>query len=86
MSWLEHLFLVLLPEAHPVVDVFLSDLDFLDRLVLAHGVDVFLNDVRLAFLGLLSTGWANHVGWLLYVFRTDMGDLKGLHLRSRYRL
>ena len=79
MPRLEHLFLVLALKVHAVVYILVTDLDPLDRLILAHGVDILLHDVGL-WLGLLAACWLHHVWKLFDVVRADVSDLERWHL------
>jgi hypothetical protein len=45
VAWLEDLLLVLGPKGHSVIDIFVAYKDLIDWLVLAHWVDVFLDNV-----------------------------------------
>ena len=82
MARLEHLLLVLTLKCHSIIDVLVTDLNLLDRFEFAHWVDVFLDDIAILLLG--SSRWLDHVGQLgchlLYVIRTDVGDLERWHL------
>ena len=82
MARLEDLLLVLTLKRHSIIDVLVTDLNFLDRFVFAHWVDVFLDDIAVLLLG--SSLWLHHVGQLgchlLDVIRTDVGDLERWHL------
>ena len=60
MAWLEDLLLVLLLEGHPVVNVFVADVDTFNWLILLHRVDVFFDNIRL-LLSLRTTSWLDHV-------------------------
>ena len=47
MTWLEDLLLILLLECHAVIDILVPDLDPVDGLILAHWINIFLDDIAI---------------------------------------
>ena len=80
VSWLENLLLVLTPELHSIVNIFVSHLDAIDWFILAHWVNILLHDVALNFLVGLRPRWIYHHRQFLDVIRPDMSHLQRLHL------
>ena len=83
---LEHLLLVLLLQAHAVIDVLVAHLDLIDRLVFAHRVDIFLDDVRFFYLIRLVSSWVDHHWQFFDIVGSNVGDLQGWLLVPGNRL
>ena len=86
MARLEHLLLVLLLQAHAVIDVLVAHLDLIDRLVFAHRVDIFLDDVRFFYLLRLVSSWVDHHWQFFDIVGSNVGDLQGWLLVPGNRL
>lgn len=82
MPRLEDLLLVLLLQAHAIVDVLVAHLDLIDRLVFAHRVDVFFDDIRFFLLIRLVSSWVNHNWQFFDIVGSNVSDLQGWLLVS----